>query len=667
MRLKTISGKVSLVVTIVMVLFIAAIFWAISFNVDKAVSENVASEVKARAEVLNNDIEELKQKALNATEWFENSSRIANAVENQDRDQAIELGKLALKSFGLDYLVITDTAGNVFIRAHEPEKYGDSISSQVNIQKALQGEKSVGIEEGSVVKYSVRAGTPLRDSNGNIIGAVSLGYVLSNSEYVDRLKNTFNCDITIFSGDERIATTIRDKSGNFITGTKLDNKEILNTTLKDGKPYYGKVQIAGKKYYGAYLPIFDVTGTSTGMLFLGEQYTIASQLKQKLVASLGSLLSLLGILMAFCMILIIRFLITKKIKVMSSMMKEIAEGRGDLTQRMTISSKDEIGEMSHYFNSFMESIQKMVKKIIQEADNVNHSISLSQVNVENLTRNLEEASSTIQHLSAGIEETAAATEEITTTSSEIETVVESVAEKSQEGASSAGTITKKVLTLKDNSAAHRAATEKNRSQIMSSIDEAVEKTKEVEKLKSLSDVILQIASQTNLLALNAAIESARAGEAGKGFSVVSEEIRKLAESSKDTVKEIQVTLDGIFEAVHNLTDASKMALKYIEVNVADTYKELAQLGDSYEEDAGYISNWAVDLSAISQQLLASIKTVSETIDAISIASSEGSAGTSSAAGEIIKIRDEANELKSETAQIKESADQLKELVIKFKV
>lgn len=667
MKMNSISSKVSIAMVIFVVIFIAVVFFVISFTVDTSISKHVDGEIKDKATALNNDIEELKQKALNATEWFENSSRLVNAFESKDRNEALNLGKLALKSFDIDYLVITDNTGKVFIRAHEPEKFDDSIATQVNIQKALKGEKSVGVEEGSVVKYSIRAGTPLKDKDGNIIGAVSLGYVFSNNEYVDRLKRTFSCDVTVFSGNERIATTIEDKSGKRITGTKMENTVILDTVLKNGKPYYGEATINGLKYYSAYMPIVDVSGKISGMLFIGEKFDIAKELTKELIKNQAAILAILGIIIGICVIFMLRIMVIKKIKAITAMLKEIAEGHGDLTKRISISSKDEIGELSSYFNLFIESIQKLVKRIVSETDNVNSSICESHKSISELTKNLEEASAAVQQLSAGIEETAAATEEITSTTAEIETAVEIVAEKSQEGAMSANEISKKAIVLKNSSVEHQAEADKTRLIIKASMDQALEKTKEVEKLRALSDVILQISSQTNLLALNAAIESARAGEAGKGFSVVSEEIRKLAENSKNTVKEIQTTLNTIFEAVGNLADTAKHALEYIETNVVESYKESVLVGENYDKDALYINNWATDLSATSQQLLASIKTVAETIDGISKASSDGSEGTSYIADEIIKIKDKANGIKNDTEQVQQSADHLKSLVVRFKV
>ncbi|MFZ7102446.1 MAG: methyl-accepting chemotaxis protein [Peptococcaceae bacterium] len=667
MKINSLSSKVSLLMAGFIAVFIIAVFLIISSTLESVISQNTENELNGKSLVLSSNVEEMQQKALNATKWMESSARLVNALQNQDRQGALELGQLALTSFGLDYLVITDTEGNVFIRAHEPDKHGDSIANQVNIQKALQGEKSVGVEEGAVVKYSIRAGTPLKDKDGGIIGAVSLGYILSNNEFVDKQKKLFGCDVSVFSGDERIATTIEDQEGKRIIGTKMENRDITGTVLENGKTYYGESTVNGSRYFAAYLPIIDVTGKSSGMLFIGQRFDFVTELIQKLIINQGIIMAVLGIIIGIGVVLMFRIMIIRKIRAVTGMLKDIAEGNGDLTKRLAVSSQDEIGEMTGYFNLFMEHIQQMVKKIISEADKVNADILESQQNIAVLTGELEEAAATVQELSAGMEETAASTEEITATSNEIENAVETVAIKAQEGALSAGEISKKAVSLKESSRELQTEADQTRLAIKQEMDEALEKAREVDKIKTLSEVILQISDQTNLLALNAAIESARAGEAGKGFSVVAEEIRKLAENSKNTVNEIQNTLGVILEAVENLAGSSRKTLEYIETKVMDSYKESVLVGENYDQDAQVINDWTMELSATSQELLASIKTVAEGISEIAKATESGSEGTTHIADKVARIKDKAREIKVETDHVQVSADNLQDLVRIFKV
>lgn len=347
-------------------------------------------------------------------------------------------------------------------------------------------------------------------------------------------------------------------------------------------------------------------------------------------------------------------------------LEEIANGNLSI-EPLKVDSKDEFGQLGNAINSMQNSVKDIIIAITNETENVNEALAISNEDISDLTAKLEDISATVEQLSAGMEETAASTEEITSSSYEFEAAVETIADKAQEGAESADDISKKAIALKDSSYALQEDANKTRISIKKVMDEALEKAKEVEKIKKLSDVILHISSQTNLLALNAAIESARAGEAGRGFSVVADEIRKLAESSEETVKEIQTTISIVFESVENLSDASKRTLDYIETKVVKSYEDVVLVGENYHKDAVYIKGLVSDLSATSEELLASIRTVVESIDEISKANTEGANGTNDIAEKILKIKDRAQEVKTETTHVKESSDHLKDIVSKFKV
>jgi len=456
-----------------------------------------------------------------------------------------------------------------------------------------------------------------------------------------------------FDEDSSKAQTIYNISGGSL-------KEIgAKLTTKTFEALKGNLDGVTKVYYSKNIDNTDF-------------YIVSALTEQEFTKDLSRLVVVIGSILAVSILFfsgVIFIFIGRIIKVIKQLVEEIKQvSEGNLNYKLNkINRSDELGTLATSIDTMQHSLKTIIRGIIIETKKINDVIKISNTNIVEITDNLEEASTTIEELSAGVDETASSTEEINSISEEIEGAIENIADKAQEGVISANEITAKAISLKDSSMRHQNEANETRFKIKNTMDEALEKIKEVEKIKTLTNSILEISSQTNLLALNASIESARAGEAGKGFSVVAEQIKKLAEDSKITVNEIHNTVNVIFEAVNNLTHISKETLTYIETKVVDSYKESVLVGESYEKDALYVNNLVSDLSATSEKLLISIKTVTESINGISEASNDGATSTSDVANKILKIKDKSNEVKIETNNLNESVERLNNLILKFNI
>ncbi|HEX9062625.1 MAG TPA: methyl-accepting chemotaxis protein [Clostridia bacterium] len=498
------------------------------------------------------------------------------------------------------------------------------------------------------------------------------GYIASNGD--DKFLETYNTSFTNINDNVKSLQKYYSygKLASIIQNELIPNIEVINKhfdsqigLVKSGKVSMARDRLAdGKVYMDAYKHVQSKIRNELNTL-TNEDLIASKNAGLKAHAAMW-IIFIVSLAVSIAMALFLSHMIATRLKHCIDYLSEISKGNLAVLA-INISSNDEIGELGNAINTMHASMKDIIKSIISETDNVNHSITSTNNHIINLTSSLSDISSTVEQLSAGMEETAASTQEVNATSAEIETAVESIAQKAQEGKISASEISKKAVELKNNSISHQSEANETRLNIKRELDVALDKIKEVEKIKTLSDAILQISSQTNLLALNAAIESARAGEAGKGFSVVAEEIRKLAEDSKTTVNEIQSTVTVVFDAVKKLSDASKQTLAYIETKVVDSYKESVTVGDSYNNDAHYVSSLVTDLSMTSEELLASIKTVSDAINEISKANNEGALESGSIASKVINVQSRANEVKIETESVRKSADSLKKLVSKFNV
>ncbi len=340
----------------------------------------------------------------------------------------------------------------------------------------------------------------------------------------------------------------------------------------------------------------------------------------------------------FALIIALTVVLKRVVKPVVSAKNEISaiiagldQGHGDLTQRITIRSSDEIADLSRGINTFIDKLQEILKMIIENTHSMENVVSGVQESVQNSNDNASALSAVTQQLASTMSEVGVSAGIINQNASAIRTDVEEIALKS----TSINDYTKQMHLSADQmeskARTYMEETGSRVSEILKVLNSAIEDSKSVDKVNSLTNDILSISGQTDLLALNASIEAARAGDSGRGFMVVAEEIRLLAEDSKAAANRIQDINRVVTDAVHNLARNANNLVLYLNESILPELGNFVQSGVQYRENASYIENVMNEFTDKTDRLKHTMDEIASSINSITQAIDEGAKGVSGAA------------------------------------
>lgn len=659
------SMKVKLIVfVIIMITIVSTGILVICIKIfNNYVDNNTYSRLDKLLPAFTDDVNSLKEEALGTGNLLALNPDIVKAVESRDTNNILKILIALTANSSADFITITDSKGIVLASTNQPDKKGVSIINQSDIKLALGNAKIAMVEEVPGVGLSIVAGVPVRSSSGDITGVVSIGFLMQKDTYVDQIKLKFNADVAIYLNDKEVTSTVVI-NGNRVIDTKLD-PVIADTVLKQNHNYTGRSNLQGTEYITAYNPILGIDNKPVGAVFFGEPLTEATSIKNNFINTGIITLLIFVVIFSGMAFLFISFQVSKPLKQAEAVIGRIAGADLSTGLGKIKVTGSEIGKILKMIEEMRLSLLGLIRGVISEAQNIGNVVNCQEDNMKALYASIEEVTATAQELSAGMEETAASTEEMNSTTSEINQEIEAIAKKALDVTVSAGEISLRADELKTNALSARENANVIYSETNEKLKTAIEKSKAIKEINNLTNAVLTIASQTNLLALNAAIEAARAGEAGKGFAVVAEQIRKLAQDSKNTVSEIQRVTGDFILYVDNLTQSSKDVLSFIDNQVIKDYDVFVKTGEQYSSDAVLINNIAGDFNSTAQQLAGSIRNITRAIEDITNANNEGAEGAESIARKSAEMVQKSNEVIEYSHLTKDSADKLNTLVQKF--
>jgi methyl-accepting chemotaxis protein len=404
------------------------------------------------------------------------------------------------------------------------------------------------------------------------------------------------------------------------------------------------------QYFQGILPLYNDRGFAGAVALLQSDQIVKANNRQMML--MLCFVALACMALAAPLAFFVSGKIVRPIITIVNRLKDIAEGEGDLTKRLEVKSKDEIGQVARWFNAFIDNVHTMIKNVARNADQLN----LASANLAEISEVMEQGSN---QTASKANTVACAGEEMSTTMSSVATAMTAAAENVGMVVSATEEMSNTINEISQNSVKARDIT-------MDAVSQAEDASRQVGELGNAANdinhviaAITDISEQVKLLALNATIEAARAGDAGKGFAVVANEIKELANQTDAATNDIKAKVEGI----RNTTGKT-----------VDQISSISKVVNNVNEIVLVIASAVEEQSVTTQDIAQSISQASRGIEEVNTNISQSSEVSSEIAREIGEVTVTTDEMSANSSQVNQRsaelaqlATQLKEMVGRFKI
>ena len=331
------------------------------------------------------------------------------------------------------------------------------------------------------------------------------------------------------------------------------------------------------------------------------------------VPGIISVASIALLVVVIVIMLGLRLWVIGPVKKATKQVDELVEGircnKGDITKRIHVGSRDEVGRLAIAINDLVAQMQIIIRAITEGCGQMEEKQADIISNVEKVNATADHTMRNLGVMSRGMQLVTGAIEGVQQDTGVLDHTVENMLEVAQNGRNYAADIKEKAGKMKATAVESKQEATLVMKEIDTAMTESIDNSRQIHKITELTEEILGIAGTTNLLALNASIEAARAGEAGRGFAVVAEEIRKLADSSRESANNIQEISNRVVESVEELSENATRLLEFMNTRVMKDYDALEDTGSNYHEAADHVDEMMNEFGQKIDELLSVLQNV----------------------------------------------------------
>lgn len=527
-----------------------------------------------------------------------------------------------------------------------------SAGKQNSISKNLVEREVSGIAASVREAYIEMADGADFTLNGDTFkkGNVTLS---ENYELIDTLKQERDVELSVFYGDTRVLTTLKDSSGKREINTKM-SKEVYDT-LQTGKDYYASdLQLFGTPYSGYYVPLYQPGSDKVvGSIFCGRsQEEVNEALRNTIISMMIPMLLVFVIAIAIGMFIVTR--IVKHLDGAVDNLGTLSNGMLNLEMKKDlVVRKDEVGDIARAIQRLVESVRDIITNITTSSQAIQGFSEKFSASFDRIAESINNVNIAVDEIANGSSSQAAETMSASQKVTQMGTALDETTANVETLGSSSVKMREYNKTAAKNLDELSAISETTKSSVLLVQNQTNQTNDSAQEIREATELITDIANQTNLLSLNASIEAARAGENGRGFAVVADEIRNLSEQSRESA-------ERIVEIVNTLianSNTSVTTMNEVAENIRTQNNKIEETGEmfrSLNEEIAEVTEAIEKIRKQTEALDVQKKEVLDIVDGLAAIAEQNAAGTeetSASMAEFHEIIDSCHEATEELTKL----------------